>query len=107
VVAVNGNPVITLLIPGLADADGHAVTVRARKGYDGYGSRPYSIVRRTRGGKRYMEAEWMPTGQRALFAGKRDAVRFIQAHECIAFGASADPQRQQELFGRVIFPPAG
>lgn len=70
------------------DIYGRPVTIRAQRGYHGYGSYPHSITRETRRGVRGYVAEWLPTGNRARFATKREAVAFIKAHEAIAYGTA-------------------
>ena len=70
----------------MRDINGREVTIRAQRGYHGYGTYPFSIVRRTVRGRRLLEAEWLPTGNRAQFATKREAVAFVKAHEAIAYG---------------------
>jgi hypothetical protein len=65
---------------------GRHPVVRAKQGYQGYGSQPYAICRTQRRGTVYHEATWLPTGARAMFIGRRDATSFIKAHEEIAYG---------------------
>ena len=50
-----------------------------RAGTVGY-TTPYGICRRTVRGKRYLEAEWMDTANRALFTRQRDAADFLDLH---------------------------
>lgn len=70
----------------MQDYQGREVTIRAQRGYQGYGTRPFSIVRRTVRGVRLLEATWHPTNNHALFRTKAECVKFIQAHEAIMFG---------------------
>lgn len=69
----------------MVNIDGRPVTIRAARGYHGYGTHPFSITRRTVRRVRLFEAEWLPTSNRDRFATKREAVKFIQAHEAIAY----------------------
>jgi hypothetical protein len=41
---------------------------------------PWSLTRMTIGGRRFYEAEWLDTRNRALFLRKRDADTFIDLH---------------------------
>ncbi len=72
----------------MKDIDGREVTIRATRGYQGYGTCPFSITRETRRGVRGFRAHWLPTNNSARFATKREAVAFIKAHEAIAYGAT-------------------
>lgn len=70
----------------MRDIYGLKVTIRAQRGYHGYGSYPFSITRETRQGVKGFRATWLPTDNSARFATKREAVAFIKAHEAIAYG---------------------
>jgi hypothetical protein len=70
----------------MKDIDGIEVTVRAERGYHGYGSQPFGICIETRNKVKGFRATWLPTGNSARFATKREAVKFIKAHEAIAYG---------------------
>lgn len=42
-----------------------------------------------RRGKKYFDAEWMPTRCRARFETKREATAFVKAHEKRAYGKAS------------------
>lgn len=69
----------------MRDINGRLVTIRAERGYHGYGTNPFSIVRETRQGVKAFRATWHPTNNSARFATKREATAFIKAHEAIAY----------------------
>lgn len=70
----------------MRDIYGNEVTIRAQRGYHGYGGYPFSINHETRQGVKGFRATWLPTGNSARFKTKREAVAFIKAHEAIAYG---------------------
>lgn len=83
---MTSDEIITRTVPCLLDRDGQPVTARAQRGYHGYGTYPFGICRETRRGVRGYSAEWLPTCNLAHFLSKREAVRFIKAHEAIMYG---------------------
>ncbi len=70
----------------MRDIYGRECVIRAERGYHGYGSYPFAIVRSTKQGVKGFEATWLPTNNTARFATKREAVSFVKAHEAIAYG---------------------
>lgn len=59
---------------------GERVVIRVKApGTAGY-AQPWSLTRRTIRGRRFYEAEWLDTRNRALFSAKRDASTFIDLH---------------------------
>lgn len=70
----------------MRDINGREVTIKAERGYHGYGTQPFSITAETRQGRKGFRATWMPSGSSARFATKREATAFIKAHERIAYG---------------------
>jgi hypothetical protein len=81
VTRTNGEP--------LLDRFGKPTVARARNGYDGYGTMPGSITRHSSKDKRFLRAEWLPTGNTAEFSGMRDANVFLYAHHDIQHGKPA------------------
>jgi hypothetical protein len=84
-----GDEIVTREIPGLLDAYGQPAIARAQRGYHGYGTNPFGICRETRQKIKGYSAEWLPTANMARFISYRDAVKFIKAHEAIAYGTDA------------------
>lgn len=76
----------------MLDIDGREVTIVPGKRALGMGQL-YGICKSTRGGRAHYVAEWLPSGNQARFAGKREAVKFIKAHED-AYYAARDAERR-------------
>jgi hypothetical protein len=76
--------------------------VRAARGYHGYGSYPGSIVRRTRQGVKYLEAEYLPSGSRATFKTKREAEQYCLAHDEVSHGKPFGYYRPKNIARRTI-----
>ena len=51
-----------------------------------YGTRMFTIVKRTRQGVATYEAEWMPTRCRKRFTTKREATAWVKDHERRCYG---------------------
>jgi hypothetical protein len=78
--------------------------VRAARGYNGYGTYPGSIVRRTRHGVKYLEAEYLPSGSSATFRTKREAEQYCLAHDEVAHGKPFGYYRPKNIARRSTSP---